>query len=146
MNWARFILSAVVGYVVLVAAGGLWHLEWFKSLYAVQLAKVARPAPLLAGIAAAEGVRAVVFALVYAMAYRGGPPWREGLRFGLLMALLSAAAFGITFAQHEVASLTWLWMETAFFLVQCGIVGVVIGYCYGRGEGSGHSVAHSHRA
>ena len=33
MNWARFILAAVVGYVVLVAAGGLWHVEWFKGLY-----------------------------------------------------------------------------------------------------------------
>lgn len=136
MNWARFILAAVVGYVVLVAAGGLWHVEWFKGLYAVQLAKVARPEPLLPGLAAAEGVRAVVFALLYAIAYRGGPPWWEGLRFGLLMGLLSAAGFGLTFAQQNVASLTWLWMETVFFVIQCGIVGVVIAYCYGRGEGT----------
>jgi hypothetical protein len=139
MNWARFILASVVGYLVLVAAGGLWHLELFRAFYAQQLAAVARPGPLLPEIAAAEGVRAVGFALVYAIGYRGGPPWWEGLRFGLLMALLSAAVIVITYAQLKVASPAWVWMETAFFVIQCGIVGVVIGYCYGRGERAAES-------
>lgn len=134
MNWARFVLAAVVGYLVMVAAGGIWHLELFKAFYAEQLAKVLRPEPLLPAIVAAEGVRAVVFALIYPIGYRGGAPWWEGLRFGLLMALLSAATFGITFAQHNVLSPAWLWMELAFFVLQCCIVGVVMAYCYGRGE------------
>jgi hypothetical protein len=134
MNWARFFLAAVVGYLVIVAAGGIWHLELFKAVYAEQLAKVLRPEPILPAIAGAEGARAILFALIYPVGYRGGAPWREGLRFGLLMALLSAAAFGIVFAQINVLSPTWLWMESVFFVIQGCIVGVVIAYCYGRGE------------
>ncbi len=132
MNWARFFLAAVVGYLILVAAGGLWHLELFKAFYAEQLAKVLRPEPVLPAIAAAEGIRAVIFALVYPIGYRGGKPVWEGLRFGLMMAVLSAALFGITFAQHNVLSPAWLAMELAFFVIQCGVAGIVIALCYGH--------------
>lgn len=134
MSWARFFLAAVVAYLVMVAAGGVWHLELFKAFYDAQLARVLRPEPILPAVAAAEGVRAVVFALIYPIGYKGGAPWREGGRFGLLMAALSAALFAITFAQHHVASPAWLAMESAFFVVQCGIAGVAIAYCYSLGE------------
>ena len=134
MNWARFFLAAVVAYLIMVATGGLWHLELFKGFYAVQLAKVLRPEPIFPGIAAAEGVRAVVFALIYPIGYRGGAPWKEGLRFGLLMAFLSAAHFGITYSQFDVSTPAWLAMELVFFIAQCGIAGIAIAYCYSVGD------------
>ena len=129
----KMIFTAIAYIVVtfIIAAG--WHLVLFKALYD-ELGIFTRKEPLIHLGLISMILQGIVLAYVYPLGYRGGSPVLEGLRFGLLMGIFmgSNAVFAEA-GKNEVSSLsTWLALESVYYLLQFGLVGIVIGWIYGK--------------
>ena len=133
MDARKFVLAVVAYVVVTFAVAASWHLVFFKDLYD-QLAIFSRKEPLIPLGIASIAIQALVLAYLYPALYKGGNPAREGLKFGLLIgALMASIAVFAEAGKQNVSSLsTWLVFESIYYLLQFGVVGVVIGLIYGR--------------
>ena len=131
MSWMRFARAAGSALVIQMAAGWLWHLVLFKDLYADAMTKVARPVPDMGAIVPGVAVRALLLAWIYPLGYKGGAPWREGARFGVVMGLLSAVVIAIIYGNANFGA-GWLWGDLAYFLIEGVLAGIAIAYCYGN--------------
>ncbi len=123
----------VFGYVVpTFALGYLWHLVLFKGKYGA-LGVFRDDLSVALGLFTIV-VQGLVLAYLYPLLYRGGPPLREGLRFG--------AVFGIIFwsiqavaaaAKHHMNSVpAFLALETGFFLLMFAVVGPVMAIIHAK--------------
>ncbi len=130
MNRKRLVLAIIAAFLLQGIAGTVWHVIVFKDLYAESMAKVARPEPMMGAVLLAILVRAVLMAWIYPVGYKGGAPWREGARFGVVMGLLSGTIIAILYGNASFGA-GWLWADLAYFIVEGAIVGIAIAYCYG---------------
>jgi hypothetical protein len=133
MSSKKFTLAAI-GYIVVtfvIAAG--WHLGLFKGVYD-ELGIFTRKEPLIHLGIFSMILQGIVFAYVYPIGYQGGSPVKEGLRFGLLMGIFmgSSAVFAEAGKQQVSSLSTWLILESVYYLLQFGLVGVVVGLIYGK--------------
>jgi membrane protease YdiL (CAAX protease family) len=133
MKTQKMMLAAIAYIVVtfIIAAG--WHLVLFKGLYD-ELGIFTRKEPLIHLGVISMILQGIVLAYVYPLGYQGGNPVKEGLRFGLLMGIFmgSNAVFAEA-GKNVVSSLsTWLTLESVYYLLQFGLVGIVIGWIYGK--------------
>jgi hypothetical protein len=133
MDPRRFALAAAAYVLVTFAVAVSWHLLFFKDLYD-QLAIFTRKEPLIPLGIVSILIQAVVLAYLYPALYRGGSPAREGLKFGLLIGVLMAsiAVFAEAGKQNVSSLTTWLVFESAYYLLQFGLLGVIIGLIYGK--------------
>jgi len=133
VNAKRFVLAAVAYVVVTFAVAASWHLFFFKDLYD-QLAIFTRKEPLIPLGVVSIVTQALILAYLYPALYKGGSPAKEGLKFGLLIgALMASVAVFAEAGKQNVSSLTtWLVLETVYYLLQFGVLGVIIGLIYGR--------------
>jgi hypothetical protein len=134
MNWTRFIIAWLVGAVVLVAVGILWHAVLFSAAYDSMM-KAVDTAKIYPVAIAVEVIRGLLFAYIYPQGFKGGAPWMEGLRFGILMALVSAAIPALYLSVMTVSSASWFWADMVFLLVQGALAGVAIALVYGTVAG-----------
>jgi hypothetical protein len=131
MNWTRFVGAAASALILQMAVGTVWHVMLFKTLYQDAMTQVARPVPNTHAVLLAVVVRALLLAWIYPLGYSGGTRWREGLRFGVVMGLLSGTIIAILYGNANFGA-AWLWADLAYFLVEGALVGIVIAYCYGK--------------
>src|SRR5882672_321939 len=133
MNTRKFILAAIAYIIVTFAIAASWHLVFFKDLYD-QLAIFTRKEPLIPLGVVSIVTQALILAYLYPALYKGGSPSKEGLKFGLLIgALMASVAVFAEAGKQNVSSLaTWLVLETVYYLLQFGALGVIIGLIYGR--------------
>jgi hypothetical protein len=133
MDAKKFVLAVIAYIIVTVAVAASWHLMFFKDLYD-QLAIFTREKPLIPLGVVSIIMQALVLAYLYPLFYRGGSPVKEGLKFGLLIGVLMAsiAVFAEAGKQNVSSLTTWLVFETAYYLLQFGVLGVIIGSIYGR--------------
>src|SRR5579863_2258872 len=117
MNWKRLGGATLAAFAVQIVAGAGWHQFLFHNLYIEQMAKVARPEPLLGAMTLATAARAILFALIYPVGYKGGAPWREGARFGVMLGLLSGTTAAIFFGTTNIGT-GWLWADLVYFAVE----------------------------
>ena len=124
---------AAASYLVLtfaIAAG--WHLILFKDVYA-RLGAFTRPKPLIPLGIFSMVLQAAVVAYLYPFFYHGGNPLSTGAYFGLLLGIFmgSNAVLGEA-GKNVVGPLrTWIPLESAYYLLQYTIVGLVVGWIYG---------------
>jgi hypothetical protein len=133
MNTTKFILAAIAYVIVTFAIAASWHLVFFKDLYD-QLAIFTRKEPLIPLGIVSIVTQALILAYLYPLIYRGGSPAKEGLKFGFLIGVLMAsiAVFAEAGKQNVSSLTTWLVFESAYYLLQFGALGVIIGLIYGR--------------
>jgi hypothetical protein len=133
MDAKKFVLAVIAYIIVTFAVAASWHLMFFKDLYD-QLAIFTREKPLIPLGVVSIIMQALVLAYLYPLFYRGGSPVKEGLKFGLLIGVLMAsiAVFAEAGKQNVSSLTTWLVFETAYYLLQFGVLGVIIGSIYGR--------------
>jgi hypothetical protein len=132
MNWTRLVLAAVVGAVILVLVGTIWHLLLFPGLVLEVRAGLARPEPWVPVAVLGEVLRAVVLAYIYPFGYQGGEPWKEGLRFGIAMGVFSGMITLLYTGALNVAGFGWFWLDLAYFVIQGAIGGIGIALVYGK--------------
>ena len=128
----KFWIAALAAFVVLFVYG--------YAVYGILLASYMEGA--LEGIGRAEAplwpyffryaIMALVMAFMYPKGYEGGTPWLEGLRFGLLVGVLLAAAMALDF--YALLPISGSAMLVMFIpeLIGLSITGIVIGTIYGK--------------
>ncbi len=128
----KFWIAALAAFVVLFVYG--------FAVYGILLASSVEGA--LEGIGRAEApiwpyffryaIMALVMAFIYPKGYEGGTPWLEGLRFGLLVGVLLAAAMALDF--YALLPISGSAMLVMFIpeLIGLSITGIVIGAIYGK--------------
>jgi hypothetical protein len=135
VNWNKFALASVVGAVLFVVIGFVWNVSLFGPYLAELSAGVARPEPMVSVAILGEVLRAVLLAYIFPFGYQGGAPWKEGLRFGVLMGLFSAMLSLIYVGVLNFSSFAIFWMDLAFFVIQGAIGGIGIALAYGMQGG-----------
>lgn len=124
--------GAYVG--ITFALGFVWHLKLFKPLYD-RLAIYSRlDDPIIPLGLFSMLLQGAVLAYLFPLVAGSGGPIAEGLRFGLLMgAFLASAAVFAEAAKQRVTSLpTWLLVESVYYAIQFGLVGVAIALIHRR--------------
>ena len=132
MNQKRYMLSWAAATIVLLVTGWLWHVGMFSESYAVWLKPVEKLKKSAMLVIIAEICRGGTLAYIYPLVFRGGKPWSEGIRFGLMMGFFTGLVIAIIYAQVNFKSISWLFAEFAFVLLQGMIVGTVIAYLFGK--------------
>jgi len=127
---------AVLAYVFctfLIAAP--WHLVLFKPVYD-ELAIFTRQEPLIPLGLVSMLMQGLVLSYLYPLYAQGRHSVKTGATFGLLMGVLlaSSAVFAEAGKQNVTSLSTWLLLESAYFLFQFSVVGVIIGSIYAKGE------------
>ncbi len=133
MSLKSYLLAAIAYVIVTFLIAASWHLVFFKELYD-EFAIFTRKEPLIPLGIASILMQALVLAYLYPALYKGGRPAKEGLKFGLLIGVLMAsiAVFAEAGKQNVSSLSTWLVFESAYYLIQFGLIGVIIGLIYGR--------------
>ena len=127
MNWMRFILATVGGFIALAVVGFVWHVVIFAGTYSAMTQSIQAA---MATIIVGDILRALLLAYVYPIGYKSGTAWMEGIRFGVAMGLVAGLPAGIvltTVGQPMNMAL----MELAFLVVQGAIQGIVVALIYG---------------
>ncbi|HJN42636.1 MAG: hypothetical protein QGI10_03040 [Vicinamibacterales bacterium] len=94
MNFSRVAVAAVVAWVAFVVIGYVVHSIILDDLYASQeLAGIVETEPWTGFLLALLGF--FVFAYVYAKGYEGGNGTQEGMRFGVLVAIMLICFAGV---------------------------------------------------
>ena len=134
MNYTRIALAALGGVVVYFTLGTLFfafsplknEFRRYPAVYrTMDDMKKVMPIGMLAMV-----LSIAVLAVLYALAYRGGPALVEGARFGALVGLYALGSFVL----HNHVNLNIGWALTigqaiAYF-IQWTIVGIVFGAIY----------------
>jgi hypothetical protein len=128
MNWMRFILATVGGFIALVVVGLLWYTVVFASFYGDAILKTLQAATIM--IIVVDILRALILAYVYPIGYKGGTPWLEGIRFGVVMGLVAGLPTGF-FLSAFGQPMNVAGMQLVFHVVQGAVLGVVVALIYG---------------
>lgn len=126
-----FAFAAYVVATFIIAAS--WHLVLFKGLYE-ELGIFTRKEPIIPLGIASIIMQALVLAYLYPRFSKGAGPVKEGVAFGLLIGVLMAsiAVFAEAGKQNVSSLTTWLTFKSVYYLLQFGLVGVIIGLIYGK--------------
>jgi len=100
-----------------------------------QLFLHARQEPLAAVHLFALLVTSVLLAYIYPKGYRGGTPWAEGLRFGMLMGVLVSLPTNLHVYADTDTSTAGLVTAILWTVITWGISGALIGAVYGKSLG-----------
>ena len=88
MNGRKFLLRALVAFVVAFLLSCLWHVLLMVDFYESNAGGAMRDPPLFWSIALGYMVVGLIMAYMYPKGYEGGSPVSEGLKFGALIGLL----------------------------------------------------------
>lgn len=132
MRIGRTILAFLAVLIVMcVVNSPLVMPKFIQNLASTHYANL-REAPKLEFHMLAMLIHAFLLAVIYPMGYRDGVPWVEGLRFGVLMALL----ISLPCALHVFAMVNAPASQQAYPVVWTvlvnGIGGIVVGLVHGR--------------
>lgn len=136
MNTKKLALSALSGFVVMFAISGLWYMVAMKGYYNDQFADVNRAEFKMLWIVIGYLVWALLMAYVYPIGYKGGAPLNEGLRFGVLVGLISVLPLMLVLYGVYILPLTPTLVDIIYQVVEKGVGGIVIAMVYGSGAGS----------
>ncbi len=80
-------------------------------------------------------------AYIYPKGYGGGPAVQEGLKFGVIMGVLSELPTSlVAYGAFDTGTLDLILVETIGHLAMVGVGGIVIASVYGRNQDSPASV------
>ena len=133
MNYRRIALAAVVAWIVSIPVGYLVNNVLFTEIYAANRAVMRTDAALQANLPLGFAfllVGYLAFAYVYAKGYEGGNGIVEGVRFGVVAALL-VTGFGLIW-QYVMYPITGA-MSAAIIvdtIVEMAIYGAIVGGIY----------------
>lgn len=136
MNTKKFILASLAGGIVTFLLGGLWHAIILADFYETHSAALARPEPNMIMVALGSLVIAVLMAYTYPIGYKGGSAVKEGFRFGALIGLIWVLPVSLIFSGVWNYPLVAVIVDSAWHIVEQGVVGIVIALIYGTAAAS----------
>ena len=130
----RLIISTIVVGIVLFMLGGLFFSLLFADYFKLHFGSMMRGENDLKLWAFAVGslVRALFLYIIYSKGYKGGSPFMEGLRFGILIGLLFAVPYvffewGSTPVHYQPVV-----VEGVLQMVMLAVGGVLTGIIHGK--------------
>jgi hypothetical protein len=133
MNFARLALAAVAAWVLYMAMGYLVHGVLLRDTY-LQYAGVMRPEAEANAILPVNFGLVLVgffaFAYAYAKGYEGGSGLQEGLRFGVLVAIMLCTFVSIWQYMVWPAGRGLLAAWLVDYVVEFALYGMVVGVIY----------------
>jgi hypothetical protein len=130
LNIPRLLLAAVVATAFLTLCGALLAPVAFPSAPG-QTGGYENARPIFSIHLLAWLITSVLLAWAFPIGYRGGVPWAEGLRFGMLMGLLAGLPGVLhSYADTETA-VAGLVTVVLWNVITWGIAGALIGTVYG---------------
>ncbi len=136
MNVKKLILASLGGGVVTFLLGGFWHVWLMADFYETHAAALARPEPNVMMVALGSLVIAVLMAYTYPIGYKGGSAVKEGFRFGALVGLIWVLPLSLIFSGVWNYPLVSVIVDSAWHIVEQGVVGIVIAFIYGTAAAS----------
>ena len=131
MNVKKFLLAALAGFVVQFLLGGLWHAVIMAGKYEEFHAQITSEEPNMVFIAAGYLVLSILMATMYPHGYKGGPPVKEGMKFGILVGLLWVIPTHLIFVGALNFPMGTVYLE-CWHVVEQAIGGIVIAMVYGK--------------
>ena len=137
MNVKKLILASLGGGIVTFLLGGFWHAWLMADFYQTHGAALNRAEPNMIMVALGSLVIAVLMAYTFPIGYKGGSAVKEGFRFGALIGLiwylpLTLIINGVT----SYPPLVVVIVDSAWHIVEQGVVGIVIAFIYGTSAAS----------
>jgi hypothetical protein len=129
MSIKKFILATLAGGVAMWLLAGLWHQLIMDAFYTSETHATHEGTGI---IFLAYVVLAILMAYIYPFGYRGGKPAIEGLRFGLIIGLLWVFPHGLAMAGAHGDSLSYVFKNAAWHMIEQGFGGIIIGLVYGK--------------
>ena len=136
MNVKKLIMASLGGGVVTFLLGGFWHTWLMADFYETHAAALARPEPNVMMVALGSLVIAVLMAYTYPIGYKGGSAVKEGFRFGALVGLIWVLPVSLIFSGVWNYPLVAVIVDSAWHIVEQGVVGIVIALIYGTAAAS----------
>ena len=134
MNFKKFIIALVAGFVVMVLLSGLWHMLIMGDFYKEHSTAGAREQYKMGFIVLGYIVLALLMAYIYPKGCSGGGVVAEGAKFGILMGLLWILPFSLVLYGVIEMSGTGLIVDVVWHIVEQGVGGIVIGLVYGTDQ------------
>ena len=118
-------------FIITMAWAYPWHLVWFHDLYQ-SWGAITRAEPIIALGIVAIILQGIVIAYLYPFFYKGGNPIVQGIKFNLIIGLMTYTAMGLATAakiQIEPVS-TFLIYHTIFQSIQFTLTGAALGWIF----------------
>lgn len=121
-------------FVITMAWAYPWHLIWFHDLYA-SWGAITRVEPIVPLGVAAIVIQGVVIGYLYPFYYQAGNPVLQGIKFNLIIGLMTYTAMGFaTAAKIQIEPIApFLMYHTVFQIIQFTLTGAALGLIFGRG-------------
>jgi len=132
MNTQKMFLAVVVGFIVMFALAGLFHLVIMGDFFREKLGGE----PMMQHVILSYLILAILMAYIYPHGYKGGSFVKEGLRFGILMGLMARLPLEVIQLGYGRADVSFVVIEAVWHMVEQGIGGIAIAYMYGRSAGT----------
>lgn len=129
----RYTLASLVGFVILLLFGGLWHTMLFTDFYHHQLVPIVRSRSLVSFVLLAELGKACALAYIYpylALEENSTVMGAAG-KLSVLAAVLGFCLWVCTaYGVLGIPGIQWFWMETIFVMIQGVAAGFGISLTY----------------
>jgi membrane protein CcdC involved in cytochrome C biogenesis len=129
MNMKKFMQAMLAGSVSMWLLAGLWHEVVMARFYAEHAGASHEGTGI---IFLAYFVLGGLMAYLYPLVYREGRPLAEGLKFGILIGILWVFPHDLAMAGAHGDSISYVFRNTAWHMVEQGLGGMIIGLIYGR--------------
>lgn len=139
MNGKKWFFAGLAGFVVMFLLSGLWYMVIMAGFYQTQGAAVNREQFNFLFIVLGYLVMAFLMSYIYPIGYKGGPPAKEGLRFGVLIGLLVWLSSNLILYGVYNVTLPVTLVDSIWHVVEEGIGGIVIAFVYGTASAESSS-------
>ena len=129
MHIKKFVAATLAGGAAMWILAGLWHEVVMATFYASETDATHQGTGI---IFLAYIVLGALMAYIYPLGYKGGRPVFEGLRFGLVIGLLWVFPHELAMAGAHGDSISYVFKNAAWHMVEQGVGGLIIGLIYGR--------------
>ncbi len=136
MNAKKMLQAWLAGFVVMYIISFIWYLFIIAGYNEVQFAEVAREEMSMTMITLGYLVLTFLMSYIYPIGYRGGPPIKEGMRFGVLVGLTVSIPTALIFSGAYNMPLAANFIDGIYHTAEITVGSIVMALVYGGEPGS----------
>lgn len=128
---SKLVLFVVSYFVITMGWAYPWHLVWFHDLY-IEWGAFQREEPIMILGISAILIQGLVIGYLYPFFFKGGHPILQGIKFNLIIGLMTYTAMGFaTAAKFNINPIMpFLVYHTIFQTIQFVLTGAALGFIF----------------
>ncbi len=127
MNYKKLLVATLSSGFGMWVIAGIWHNLIMANLYK----NVHATHDGIGLLLVAYFILALLMSYIYPLGYKGGKPYLEGLRFGVIIGILWVFPHGLAMAGAHGESILYVLKNSAWHMIEQGFGGIIIGLVYG---------------